>query len=207
MSFAEMSLATFADELAAASAAPGGGSAAALAGTLGAALVAMVCRITVGRKNYESVSDEFSAILPRADALRAELLELTQKDADAYARVMEAYQLPKETADDKNARTEAIQAALKNAAEVPFQVATACAQVVEMSRATAARGNKNATSDAGAGALLAEAGLRAAILNVEINLGLIHDAEFTSRLRAQLEPLKQVALKRQAILDAVQARI
>jgi formiminotetrahydrofolate cyclodeaminase len=207
MSFADMSIAAFADELAAASAAPGGGSAAALSGALGAALVAMVCRVTVGRKNYEAVSEEFAALLPRADALRVELLELVQQDADAYASVMKAYQLPKTTDEEKGARTEAIQAALKHAAEIPLQVATKCADVVEMSTATAARGNKNATSDAGAGALLAEAGLRAAILNVEINLGLVHDAPFVAETRAKLEPLKRAALKRQAILDSVQARI
>lgn len=207
MNFSQATIAEFTNELASAAPAPGGGSAAALSGALGASLVAMVCRLTIGRKNYQEVSAQFEAILPRADALRAELVGLMQEDADAYAQVMNAYQLPKESDADKSARGEAIQRALKRAAEIPLQVAKACAQVLEMSVTTAAHGNKNAASDAGAGALLAEAGLRAALLNVEINLGLIQDNEFNAALRAQLDALKQAAGKRQAILDAVQARI
>lgn len=207
MLYQNLPITEFADELAAASAAPGGGSAAALSGALGAALVGMVCRVTMGRKNYENVSAEFERLLPRADALRAELLGLIQQDAEAYLQVMSAYQLPKDTEQDKVERTRAIQDALKRAAEVPLHIAQACAEVVQMSEATAARGNKNATSDAGAGALMAESGLRAAILNVEINLGLIRDDAFQARLRAELEPLKRVAQKRAAILDLVQARI
>lgn len=207
MAFSEMSLAAFNDELASASAAPGGGAAAALSGSLGAALVAMVCRLTIGRKNYEDVSAQFEEILPRADALRVELLELMQEDADSYSRVMDAYALPKGTDEEKQARMDSIQTALKHASELPFQVATACGQVLEMSETAVAFGNKNAASDAGAGALLAEAGLRAALLNVEINLGLIRDEEFVTRMRENIQPLKRLAEKRQGILDAVQNRI
>jgi len=207
MSFAQLSLDTFSSELASASAAPGGGSAAALSGALGASLVAMVCRLTIGRKQYENVRAEFENILPRADALRVELLDLMQQDADAYTQVMNAYQLPKATDVEKKARTETIQTALQHAAEIPLRVATACAQVLGMSETAASKGNKNAASDGGAGALMAEAGLRAALLNVEINLGLIHSDEFNSAIRAQLVPLKEAAERRQAILDQVQARI
>lgn len=207
MSFSQLSLAAFNEELASVSAAPGGGSAAGLAGSLGAALVAMVCRLTIGRKNYESVSAQFEAILPRADARRVELLDLMQRDADAYTQVMDAYQLPKGTDEEKQARTDAIQHALKVAAELPLQVATACAEVLELSETAVASGNKNAASDAGAGALMAEAGLRAALLNVEINLGLVKDEAFNARMRAAIAPLKTIADKRQGILDAVQGRI
>ena len=202
-----MSVETFLNELASAAPAPGGGSAAALAGATGAALVAMVARLTIGRKNYENVSAEFENILPRADALRAELLQFIQEDANAYQRVMNAYQLPKNTDAEKSARTTAIQDALKNASLVPLRVAKACAQVFEMSEAAAARGNKNAASDAGAGALMSEAGLRAALLNVDINLGLIQDEAFVSNLRAETEPLKRATSKRQSILDTVQTRL
>lgn len=207
MSFAQLSLDAFTTELASASAAPGGGSAAALSGALGASLVAMVCRLTIGRKNYENVRTEFEVMLPRADALRVELLDLMEQDADAYSRVMSAYQLPKETDTDKTARTLAIQTSLKHAAAVPLAVATACAEVLQMTETAATKGNKNAASDGGAGALLAEAGLRGALLNVEINLGLIHDQAFNTALRAKLAPLKQAAERRQAILEQVQARI
>lgn len=202
-----MTLEQFHDELASASPAPGGGSAAAMAGALGAALVAMVARLTIGRKNYQEVNAEFENLLPRADALRAELLQLMVHDADAYRRVMDAYQLPKDTDAAKTARADAIQSALQHAANVPLRVAQACAEILEMAQRAAARGNKNAASDAGAGALMAEAGLRAALLNVEINLGLIQDERFVSRLRAEIQPLEQRAAQRQAILDTVHTRL
>jgi formiminotetrahydrofolate cyclodeaminase len=202
-----MTLEQFLDELASASPAPGGGSAAAMAGATGAALVAMVARLTIGRKNYQDVSAELESILPRADALRVELLQRMQQDADAYSRVMTAYQLPKETDAEKSTRAAAIERALQHASEIPLRVAQACAEILEMSATAAAKGNKNAASDAGAGALMAEAGLRAALLNVEINLGLIQNEQFVTTMRDAVEPLKQVAAKRQAILDMVQTRL
>jgi len=202
-----MTLEQFLDELASAAPAPGGGSAAAMAGATGAALVAMVARLTIGRKNYQDVNAEFENMLPRADARRAELIQLIQLDADAYRRVMAAYQLPKADDAEKTARAAAIQDALQEAANVPLRVARACAQVLEMSAVAAAQGNKNAASDAGAGAVMAEAGLQMALLNVEINLGLIQDQTFVAALRAAMEPLKQSAAKRQAILDTVQTRL
>jgi formiminotetrahydrofolate cyclodeaminase len=207
MSFANTSLTSFMQELASASPTPGGGSAAALAGALGASLVAMVCRLTIGRKNYAGVSSKFEELLPHADALRAELLDLMQQDADAYSDVMTAYRLPKETDAEQESRHAAIQSALRHAAEIPFRIATACGQVLTMSELAAAQGNKNAASDAGAGAIMAEAGLRAALLNVEINLGLIQDDAFNADMRERIEPLKQVAARRQVILDAVQTRL
>jgi len=202
-----MTLEQFLDELASAAPAPGGGSAAAMAGAAGAALVAMVARLTIGRKNYQDVNAEFENILPRAEARRAELIQFIQLDADAYSRVMAAYQLPKTDDAEKNARAAAIQDALQEAANVPLRVARACAQILEMSAIAAAKGNKNAASDAGAGAVMAEAGLQMALLNVEINLGLIKDHTFVAALRAALEPLKESAAKRQAILDTVQTRL
>lgn len=202
-----MTLEQFLDELASAAPAPGGGSAAAMAGAAGAALVAMVARLTIGRKNYQDVNAEFENILPRAEARRAELIQFIQLDADAYSRVMAAYQLPKTDDAEKTARAAAIQDALQEAANVPLRVARACAQVLEMSAIAAAKGNKNAASDAGAGAVMAEAGLQMALLNVEINLGLIQDQTFVAALRAAMEPLKQIAATRQAILDTVQTRL
>lgn len=202
-----MTIEQFLDKLASASPTPGGGSAAALSGAFGAALAAMVCRLTIGRKNYQNVSAEFEALLPRAESLRAELLQLTKQDAEAYDRVMAAYRLPKATEAEKSARTAVIQDALKGAAEIPLRVATVCAELLELSQAASTRGNKNAASDAGASALMVEAGLRAALLNVEINLGLIQDADFVSQTRNAIEPLKRIAAKRQSILDTVQTRL
>lgn len=207
MQLSEVTVGSFLDELASASPAPGGGSAAALAGALGAALVAMVCRLTIGRKSYQNVSAELEALLPRAQDRRQELMQLMDADAEAYQRVIAAYKLPKENDADTASRAVAVQEALQVAAQVPLQIAQACADVLTMSASVANKGNKNAASDAGAGALLAEAGLRAAIMNVEINLGLIDDAPFIQETRSQLEPLKQVSARRQQILDTVQARL
>jgi formiminotetrahydrofolate cyclodeaminase len=206
MKLVEMTLEEFTYDLASGSPAPGGGAAAALSGALGASLIAMVCHLTLGRKNYEHLQAHFETMLVRAEALRVELLDAIQRDADAYTSVMTAYQLPKESEEEKALRTEAVQAALKHAAEIPLQVAVACGDVLQMGE-KAAQGNKNAVSDAGAGALLAESGLRAALLNVEINLGLITDDAFRAQMREQLEPLKRLGAIRQSVLDTVQSRI
>lgn len=202
-----MTLSDYLSELASAAPAPGGGSAAALAGALGASLVAMVSRLTIGRKNYADVSPQFEAILPRADALRDELIGLMQEDSAAYAGVMEAYRMPKETDDEKETRERAIQESLIYASEIPLRVAQACAEILMQSELAAEQGNKNAASDGGAGALMAEAGLQAALLNVRINLGLIKDETYVAEMRAQLEPLVHIAEKRQSILETVQTRL
>ncbi len=206
MKLDEMTVRDFTGELASGSAAPGGGAAAALSGALGASLISMVCNLTIGRKNYDHLRADFESMRDRAQSLRIQLLDAMQQDADAYTVVMNAYQLPKETDDEKAARTQAVQTALKHAADVPLQVAIACSQVLQMGN-LAVQGNKNAVSDAGAGVLMAEAGLRTAILNVEINLGLITDDEYKTNTRRLLEPLKEISNSRHTILDIVQSRI
>ncbi|MGB8647984.1 MAG: cyclodeaminase/cyclohydrolase family protein [Anaerolineae bacterium] len=207
MPFSDKTIQEFIDELASPSPAPGGGAAAALSGALGAALVAMVCRLTVGRKNYENVSDELEALIPRAESKRRTLMELFEADSAAYDAVIATYKLPKETEQDKAARTVAIQSALKRAAEVPFHIASACADVLDMDLPVAAKGNKNAASDAGSAALLAEAGLRAALLNVEINLAGIKDEAYVQEMRTRLAPFKGSAEQKEAILRLVQSRL
>lgn len=208
MSFAEKSLQSFLDEVASAEPAPGGGSVAALSGALGASLVAMVCRLTIGKKGYEAVSDEMQAILPRAEALQRELRDLMQADTDAYARVMDAYKLPKQTDAEKNARTRAIQDALKHASDVPLRVAELCAKVLELARPIAEKGNKNAASDGGVGALMAEAGLRGAAFNVSINLGAISDEAFVREHRTRVQQLLADAEQRKnEILKIVESRL
>ncbi len=208
MSFASQSLQTFLSQVASAEPAPGGGSVAALSGALGASLVAMVCRLTIGKKGYESVGVEMQTILPRAEALQRELTDLMQADTDAYTRVMNAYKLPKATDDEKAARTRAIQDALEHASDVPLRVAELCGQVLELARPVAAKGNKNAASDGGVGALMAEAGLRGAAFNVSINLGAINDAAFVNDRRAQVEKLTAAAEQaKNDILRLVEQRL
>jgi formiminotetrahydrofolate cyclodeaminase len=208
MTLASKPLQDFLAELASAEPVPGGGSVAALGGALAASLVAMVCRLTVGKKGYEAVSAEMESIVPRADALQAELRELMQTDIDAFARVMDAYKLPKETDAQKAARTRAVQAALKHASDVPLRVAELCAEVLALARVVVEKGSKNAASDAGVGALMAEAGLRGAAFNVSINLGSIQDPAYVSDRRARVAQLMAVADQSQReILRIVEGRM
>jgi formiminotetrahydrofolate cyclodeaminase len=176
----------FIDKLAGPSATPGGGSAAALAGAMGAALVAMVCNLTVGKKRFADVEDEVRNVLDQAEALRMQLTSLADADTAAFDQVMAAYRLPKETEDQQAARQAAIQAALRQATQVPLETAIACATVARLAARVIAKINPNALSDAGAAALLAEAGLRGAQLNVAINLADIHDPVFEQETEQQL---------------------
>lgn len=208
MAFASKSLHTFLDELASAEPAPGGGSVAALSGALGASLVAMVCRLTIGKKGYEAVSAEMRAILPRAEALQRELVDLMQADTDAYTRVMNAYKLPKRTDEEKAARARALQAALQHASDVPLCVAEACVQVLALARPIAEKGNQNAVSDGGVGTLMAEAGLRGAAFNVRINLHSVDDAAFVQARRARVAKLfADAARAEREILSIVEQRV
>ncbi len=208
MPFSDKTVQQFLDELASASPAPGGGAAAALSGALAAALAAMVCRLTIGRKNYASVSAELEVLLPRAEDRRRVLTELMDADAAAYQDVIAAYKLPKGTEADQATRTAAIQEALKRAAEVPFQIVAACADILDLLPTVAEKGNKNAASDAGSAALFAEAGLRAAQLNVQINLGQIQDQAYIQEMQLRLEPLTRGrAEQKESILRVVEARL
>jgi formiminotetrahydrofolate cyclodeaminase len=161
---------------------PGGGSAAALAGSLGAALAGMVARLTAGRPRYAAVEDEMAAWRDQADALRVRLAALVDADAEAYGRVSAAYRLPKDTDEQKAGRRAAIRTALEGALLPPLQTAAACVDVLEMIPSLIAHGNRNAVTDASVGALLAHAGLRAAVRNVLVNIdalsdkGVAHDA-------------------------------
>lgn len=175
------------DELAAESAAPGGGSVAALCGALGAALAAMVCRLTIGKPGYEAVEEKMREVLARAEVLRGELTQLVDRDTEAFNHVMIAFKLPRETEAERQARSMAIQEAYKRAAGIPMDTARFCLDILRLAPKIIERGNKNAASDAGVCAHVAAAGLEGAALNVRINLGSIKDVEFTSRLGRALE--------------------
>ena len=208
MSLINQPLQTFLDQLASGEAVPGGGSVAALSGSLAASLVAMVCRLTIGKKGYEAVSAEMETLVPRAEMLQRELRDLMQADIDAYARVMDAYKLSKETDAQKSARTFAIQAALKHASDVPMIVAEKCAAILDLAQSVASHGNKNAASDAAVCALMAEAGLRGAAFNVSINLGSIKDQTYSNEKRARIAQLvARAAQIKSEILATVEGRM
>lgn len=189
MTFAEQSLGSFMDDLASSKPAPGGGSVAALAGALGAALVSMVANLTVGKEKFKDVEPEVKAILARSEDLRHRLLSYIEDDVAAFNAYSAAAKLPRDTDEQKAARSAAIQKALINAVDPPLNIAKACVDVLELCWPIAEKGNVQAVSDAGVGALMAEAGLRAAALNVQINLAWIKDADFVARKRKELDSL------------------
>ncbi len=179
----------FLDELASGAPAPGGGSVAALSGALGAALVSMVCNLTVGRKKYADVEPEVKKVLERAEVLRGDLTGFLDEDVAVFNVVAAAMKMPRDTEEQKAARQDTLQAALKNATAVPMKVARACAAVIDLCEPMANMGNANAVSDAGVAVLAAEAGLRSAALNVLINLGWIEDPDFVGQMRVMLNDL------------------
>lgn len=200
----EKPVTTFLDELASSAPAPGGGSVAALSGALGAALVSMVCNLTVGKKKYADVQEDIQALLAQSEALRKELVELLEADVKVYTEVSKAMKMPRATEEEKAARAAAMQKALKAATDVPMRVAEACVKVMDLCRPAAEKGNVNAVSDAGVAVLMAEAGLRSAVLNVLINLTWIKDEAFVSENRAKLDALLEgKAALRDEIYDLV----
>ncbi|HWP37312.1 MAG TPA: glutamate formimidoyltransferase [Gemmatimonadales bacterium] len=177
------------DDLASGAPTPGGGSAAALAGALAAALVAMVGRLTTSRKAYAAVAEEFAEITNAADRLRAQFRDLVDRDAQAYESVMAAYKLPKGSDDEQRRRAEAIDQALLDAATVPLETARAAVELLSLARRAAEAGNKNAVCDAGVAALLAEGALRGAVYNVEINVRSLANREAGSALSREAREL------------------
>jgi glutamate formiminotransferase/formiminotetrahydrofolate cyclodeaminase len=172
---------------------PGGGSVAAYAGALSAALIRMVAGLTLGRKKYAAVESEMTVIAGNAHALAEALSRLVERDAQAYAAVAAAYKLPKEPGSEAQRRNDAIQTALLGAAEVPLETARLCAKAAALAAAVAAKGNSNAITDAGVAALLAEAGCRGADYNVRVNVASITDRERGAALAAEAAELVRAA--------------
>jgi glutamate formiminotransferase/formiminotetrahydrofolate cyclodeaminase len=192
----------FLESLAADSPAPGGGSASAYSGAAGAALVAMVARLTIGRKKYAEVETQMQQVLARAEALRAELTAAIQQDAAAFEAVMAAYRLSKGTLAEEAARAEAIESAMKEAARVPLRVATQAVEVMGLAVQVVRAGNLNAISDGASAAAQARAALSGAGYNVRINAASLKDQEEVKRLFAALKGLEEQAAEYEADLRA-----
>ncbi len=198
----------FLDELASKSATPGGGSAAAIMGAQGAALISMVCNLTIGKPKFAEVEADMQTLLAQAEALRQQLTDFIQADIEVFNRVMAAYGLPKETDEDKTARSAAIQEVLKDATDVPLDCAKACAKVITLSQIAADKGNPNVISDAGAGLMAAYGGLKIAALNVYINAGSLKDREFADAKLAELAAIMQDAeTSTETIYQAIKAKL
>ena len=197
------------DRLASREPIPGGGSASALAGAMGAALVAMVAELTIGRP--ESVEHEVALRELRTAGQQrcTELLELAEQDAVAYQAVVKARRLPKDSEADRQARSAALSSAMVDAARVPLQTAVAAAEVLDLAQRIAPIGNRNAVSDAGVAAQLAVAALRGAVLNVQINLPYLpEDHLLRHSAPAEVARLEELAAERSdAAMAAVDARM
>ncbi len=202
----QTSVAEFLDEVASASPAPGGGSVAALAGALGAALTSMVCSLTIGKKSYADVEAEMKKILQTSDALRATFASLIDKDTAAFNKVMEARALPRESEGQKALRSAAIQEATKEATLVPLEVMKHCIDALALTVEVAEKGNVNSVSDAGVGALLLRAACEGAALNVRINLPAIADTDFVGWRSDEMESLLKTSKALEENTQAVVAR-
>jgi glutamate formiminotransferase/formiminotetrahydrofolate cyclodeaminase len=181
----------FLDRLASGTPTPGGGSAAAHVGATAAALVAMVARLTVGKKAYADVESRMKAVIEQAEALRADLTLAVDRDAAAFDAFMAALKLPKESDDEKAARDDAIETATHGAAAVPLDVGRMAVQVLSLAADVAEAGNKNAASDAGAASAMAGAALDAAALNVKINAQSAKDQAAVNQWMADVEHLEK----------------
>jgi len=186
-------LTTYLDDAASGKPAPGGGSVSACVGALGAALVSMVCNLTRGREKFAAVEDEIQALVAEAEGVRAGLETLLQDDTVAYNGVIAAYKLPKETDAEQAARTAAVQAGLIVAANVPLEICRLAVRVCRLSRTAAELGNPGAVTDAGIGAVLGEAAVVGAALNVKINLGSIKDAAYVEAAAAEIDAIEAEA--------------
>lgn len=185
--------ADFLEALASASPTPGGGSAAAYAGALAAALVAMVGRLTIGKKKYAEVENQMADLVSKADALRAKFLSAVEEDAVAFDAVMAAFKLPKETEEQKTARSSAIESATLEAARQPLAVAHMAVEILSLAHDAARSGNINAISDAGSAAALARACLSGSGLNVRINVHSLVDKTEGEGLLTELRGLEKKA--------------
>lgn len=179
MEIKQQSIDEFIENLASKSPTPGGGSAAAIMATMATALVSMVANLTIGKKSYISVETEMQELLAQSENLRTLSLDMIRADVEVFDQVMAAYKLPKTTGDEKTARSQSIESALKAATDVPMQCAEVCRRIMRLCHTAAEIGNKNVVSDAGVAVLAAQAALRSAALNVYINIGHIKDQVFT----------------------------
>ncbi|MCK5052971.1 MAG: cyclodeaminase/cyclohydrolase family protein, partial [Anaerolineales bacterium] len=193
----------FLHNLAAGSATPGGGSAAAFAGAMGAALVAMVARLTAGKKKFSGVEERMKEITTRADILRDTLDTAVTLDAQAFDTVMAALRMPKQSEGEKAARKEAIERATHLAAEVPLQVCRDAVEVLSLAAEVAEKGNQNALSDAGSAGAMANACLQAAALNVKINAGSVSDRKAAQTWLDELANLEIQAAQAVKALSAM----
>ncbi|WP_313341343.1 cyclodeaminase/cyclohydrolase family protein [Sedimentibacter sp.] len=189
----DFTLNDFTEKLASNSPVPGGGSVAAVCGTLSAALAEMVANLTLGKKKYIQFEEEMNSIIEKTTVLRNKLLDYIEKDSNAYNKVMEAYKMAKETEEEKVLRAKAIEEYSKGAAIIPFEIAETAFEIFPLTEAVVKNGNSNAITDGLISAMLARTAVLAGILNVQINLDYITDVDFVTKYKALTDELKAKA--------------
>ena len=185
----DMTLLAFAEETASESPAPGGGSVAAYASTMGVALATMVANLSAHKRGWDERWAAFSKVAERGVQLQAQLAALVDADTAAFNQIMEAYGLPKATDNQQKVRHQAIQDATRHAIEIPLQVARLSMQAMEVASEMASIGNPNSITDAGVGAMAIRTGVKGAILNARVNLADLEDVDFAKRVRVECEEL------------------
>ena len=185
MKLAEMNVTQFANVLASDAPAPGGGSTAALAGALGAALTAMVCELTVGKKQFAEVREDLLAVQAKATDLQKRFLDVMDRDTDAFLVVSNAFAMPKATDEEKAARSAAIQKGLEGCTATPFEMMELAAETIELTESLLGRFNTASASDLGVGALSLRTAVQGAWLNVLINIGSLKNKELAENYRAK----------------------
>lgn len=192
-----MSIEEFLDATASSTPVPGGGSVAAVCGSLSAALTEMVANLTVGKKKYADVEGDMLIVSNKANTLRESLIEDIQKDSNAFALVMEAFKLPKETDEEKEIRSIAIQNGLKMAAETPLEVARKAYSIMFLGEEVLTKGNNNAVTDGLVSVMLARTAVLSALLNVKINLESIKDAVYVEALTKEVKELEEKCMEKE----------
>jgi len=204
----DSSIEKFLDELAGRAPTPGGGSAAAVMGAMAAALVSMVCNVTLGKKGYEAVDAELKAVRDESETMRRRLTAMVDEDVAAFDSLMAAYKLPKATDDDRARRAAAIEGALRRATETPLDCARAAAQVIKLARRASEGGYTGVVSDGGVGVLAAYTALRSAALNVYINAPSLKDRTFADEAVAEIGTLIEFgAAESEAVYGLVRGRL
>jgi formiminotetrahydrofolate cyclodeaminase len=202
------SVGKFLDDLASSTPTPGGGSAAAIMGAMGAALVSMVCNVTIAKKGHEAVAAEMQSVRDQSEKLRMRLTAMVAEDVAAFDGLMAAYRLPKTSEEDQSRRAAAIQSSLRAATETPLDCARACAEVVALSRRAGISGYSGVISDAGVGVLAAHTALRSAALNVYINAPSLKDRAFVERAMLELQKLLEAsAIESESVFALVRGRL
>lgn len=208
MTYFDMPVNEYIEALSSKSPVPGGGGTSALVAALGCALGNMVGSLTVGKKKYADIEDELWKLKGKAKAISDKLLMLVDKDPEVFAKLAEAYKLPKETEEEKAHKDEVMEKRLREACKVPLDIMEECAKAIDVIGKFAAKGSPLAISDAGVGAILCKAAMQGAALNVYINTKSMKHVEYANELNSKcMEYLGEYCPKADKIYSEVESRV